>query len=102
MVLSCAVKNCPSQYKKDCGIRFHLFPEKNCSLKQKWIEAINIVGFHPKRSRCVCNEHFHYSDYSWSPIDNKFRLKRGAVPSVFNVTSQAPNSVYFAKTGSNR
>lgn len=81
MVLSCAIKNCPAHSSQDCDIKFHLFPTgEKLRLNQKWIGAVSAIGFHSKRSPCVCNEHFYYTDYPWSPIDNKLRLKRGAVP----------------------
>lgn len=59
------------------------FPLKFPDLLEQWVKAINRKHFIPTLHSLICSQHFKAEDYSESTLSKK-RLKRDAVPSVFN------------------
>ncbi|XP_040068325.1 zinc finger protein 717 [Ixodes scapularis] len=71
---------------RETGVSFHQFPSDS-KLFQEWIKALNCEGFTPNFDcHRVCSDHFKQTDY----IDGKRHrcLKRAAVPSIFNRSSE--------------
>ena len=60
---------------------FHRFPT-DLPLRKRWVEAVARVGWTPNNSR-LCSLHFKDDDYDGSAELRRWRLKSGAVPSVF-------------------
>ncbi|CAG4988637.1 unnamed protein product [Colias eurytheme] len=77
----CCVIGC-----KNVGI--HKFPI-NPTIRRKWIAAVRIKNFEPKKTTRLCRDHFHENDYqslsvtTGLPCAHKF-LKKDAVPSLFS------------------
>ena len=82
MVNSCCAWNCTYRYKKGSGVSMHEFPHKNPQLLQKWVKAIRREKWFPNQSSVLCSTHF--SDDYFVEGKKNTRLKKDAVPSIFN------------------
>ncbi len=62
------------------------FPDavKDKERRQKWIDAIKRKDFKPKTYSRLCSLHFTENDYDPPVISGPLRLKKNAVPSVFD------------------
>lgn len=60
------------------------FPFRCKKLCEKWISALKRKHFAPTRASLVCSDHFREEDYIIKPGHRKTRLKKNAVPSIFN------------------
>ena len=60
----------------------HEFPHKNPQLLQKWVKAIRREKWFPTQSSVLCSTHF--SDDCFVEGKKNRRLKKDAVPSIFN------------------
>lgn len=79
----CCVPLCKSDEKKKVpGLSFHEVPAA-ADVREKWLAAIRRDGWSPNATSCytkVCSRHFRVEDF----LEGKRRrLKKGAVPSVF-------------------
>ncbi|RVE42221.1 hypothetical protein evm_013121 [Chilo suppressalis] len=66
---NCVVKTCKNQSsknKKQDGITFHTFPNRDQDLKEKWIAVIrksrNAPLWQPASRSVVCSTHFQSDD----------------------------------------
>ncbi|XP_064482908.1 THAP domain-containing protein 5-like [Ornithodoros turicata] len=83
----CCLPGCKSDSKnKVKGISFHEISEER--LRVQWLKAISRPDWCPKTYPSVCSLHFTPSDFKESCKTR--RLKRGAVPSVFEDTYCSP------------
>ena len=98
----CCVPECKSGYRirnqketttstSASSIALHKLPQETTRRKQ-WIHAIPRKDWSPNAFSCVCEKHFHPSDYVIEVIDQRKsrnkererkRLKETAVPSIF-------------------
>ncbi|KAG9276001.1 THAP domain-containing protein 6-like [Astyanax mexicanus] len=78
------------------GITFHKFPS-NIDLRRQWEFAIKRERFVASQSSKLCSEHFEPDDFDRT--GQIVRLRDGAIPSVFNLSShlQKPAAVRNAK-----
>ncbi|XP_011859996.1 PREDICTED: THAP domain-containing protein 2-like [Vollenhovia emeryi] len=60
-------------------ISYHLFP-KDIERRQKWLKALQLENYEPKKSAAVCSSHFKDTDYEINHANRK--LKKDAVPHV--------------------
>lgn len=61
------------------------FPLKNPEILEKWVIASKRKDFKPSVNSRMCSSHFQPSDYNPPVICGPPRLKKNAVPSVFDV-----------------
>ncbi|KAH9368597.1 hypothetical protein HPB48_004052 [Haemaphysalis longicornis] len=80
----CCVPRCKSwSGRKETGVSFHEIPSDQ-ELREKWLKVISRDNWTPNSTSCystVCSRHFVPSDYKEGCSTR--RLKKGAVPSVF-------------------
>ncbi|KAG8228799.1 hypothetical protein J437_LFUL006678 [Ladona fulva] len=86
MVNSCAAYNCTERYRKG-GVAFHSFPASK-ELREKWIKALRRSNFTPNRYSKLCAKHFTPDCYETAPWSYMKRLKKGAVPTLFEFTQK--------------
>ncbi|XP_011059330.1 PREDICTED: putative nuclease HARBI1 isoform X1 [Acromyrmex echinatior] len=77
----CGIKNCNNNRSK--GFHLFRFPLHRKDHLKRWLEAIGEVDFQPTKSDVICSAHFTTNDYMIRPFAHDVRLKRLAVPSVF-------------------
>ncbi|XP_018351932.1 PREDICTED: putative nuclease HARBI1 isoform X4 [Trachymyrmex septentrionalis] len=77
----CRIKNCNNDRSK--GFHLFRFPLRRKDHLKRWLEAIGEVNFQPTKSDVICSAHFTTNDYMIRPFAHDVRLKRLAVPSVF-------------------
>lgn len=65
---------------------FCSFPDENKQKERrlKWIQAVKRKDFVPKKSTKLCSKHFKPSDYVPAVVSGNLRLKKDAVPTVFD------------------
>ncbi|XP_046740903.1 uncharacterized protein LOC124408197 [Diprion similis] len=64
---------------------FHMFP-KNESLKQKWLDAINVLKTPNFKTAYICSDHFKAESFSYSnELRQRKRLCKEAVPQQKNI-----------------
>ncbi|XP_012538500.1 THAP domain-containing protein 1-like isoform X2 [Monomorium pharaonis] len=67
------------------NISFHLFPQ-DMAMRKKWLEAIHLQNYEPKKSATVCSVHFKETDYQFN---HKYcKLKKDAVPHLLKTEIQ--------------
>ncbi|CAG9761799.1 unnamed protein product [Ceutorhynchus assimilis] len=86
MVESCSAINCTKRRKKGVKLKFHRIP-KDPNFRQAWLQALGRMNFHPTERKVVCENHFTEDDYEINSHGNRV-LKKGAVPSIFNISYQ--------------
>ncbi|KAG5328028.1 THAP3 protein, partial [Acromyrmex charruanus] len=77
----CGIKNCNNNRSK--GFHLFRFPLHRKDHLKRWLEAIGEVDFQPTKSDVICSAHFTTNDYMIRPFAHDVRLKRLAVPSIF-------------------
>ncbi|KAK7576198.1 hypothetical protein V9T40_012484 [Parthenolecanium corni] len=84
----CCAYGCSACSDINKDVMFHQFPDakKDKERYLKWFHAIKRKNFKPSKATKLCSLHFLPSDYtqSVSVIGGAPRLKKDAVPSVFN------------------
>ncbi|XP_024944954.1 PHD finger protein 20 isoform X5 [Cephus cinctus] len=92
MARKCCVPNCQIDVRtvRGRGIPFHKFP-KDTILRSKWIASGGFEqNFKPTPGQFVCHRHFKKADYETAK-GQKFVLRKGAVPSVFDDYDNHPD-----------
>ncbi|XP_028842821.1 uncharacterized protein LOC114794440 isoform X2 [Denticeps clupeoides] len=79
MTVTCVAYNCKSYREK--GVTFHRFPHNNPKLLKKWITNLRWQNWTPCPNTMICSKHFEERYFSRTKI--RGRLKRGAVPTIF-------------------
>ncbi|XP_012266958.2 THAP domain-containing protein 1-like isoform X1 [Athalia rosae] len=82
----CCVRTCRNQRGK--GVHLFGFPMKNYPLLKKWVAAIDQDEFYPTKYSTICSKHFTPDDFQNRPAPLAVRVKKEAVPSVFDKTKK--------------
>jgi len=53
---------------------------QNSEKRNKWLEALNLKNYSPRKSAAVCSAHFRKDDFELGHSYHK--LKKNAIPSV--------------------
>lgn len=72
--------------QNDIENSFCSFPDENKQKerRQKWIQALKRKNFVPKKSTKLCSKHFKPSNYVPAVVSGNLRLKKDAVPTMFD------------------
>ena len=99
-MVRCCVPDCTNHSSKTKSVSYHKIPS-NRALKNAWIGRIKRANLPPINNCYVCSDHFEDSCFEVNLMEQlteqkrKRRLKRDAVPSVFNFnkpTKRRPTS----------
>jgi len=77
---------------------FSRFPQ-NIERKNKWLEAINLKNYIPRKQAAVCSAHFREDDYEPKYLFRK--LKKDAVPYVCIISKKLSLYVLYNTVISN-
>ena len=94
MVISCSAYGCTARQQTGSQRRFHLLPS-DLELRKKWIVAIRRSKWTPGRVAHICSDHFSPESYLTSKPWLRNRLKRDAVPCVFNFPEHLQPKVHI-------
>ena len=94
MTISCVAWGCTNRQNDKDGnkltyygvpVSFHRFPDKakDPQLHQKWVNSVRRRNWKPSKHSYLCSMHFYINDYDVPPWDDRPRLKKGTVPSVY-------------------
>ncbi|KYN01222.1 THAP domain-containing protein 8, partial [Cyphomyrmex costatus] len=72
---------CKFERSAKCSRTFHKFPIGNSTELLKWLSAMPLKDFVPKKSDLLCSDHFDPNCFRWNR--NALRLKPNAVPTIF-------------------
>ncbi|XP_046626987.1 uncharacterized protein LOC124308373 isoform X2 [Neodiprion virginianus] len=83
MTRTCLI--CKAEQIPRCERSFHMFP-KNESIKQKWLDAINVSKTPNFKTASICSDHFHAESFFYSDeFRQRKRLCKEAVPRQKNI-----------------
>ncbi|XP_062298593.1 THAP domain-containing protein 5-like [Scomber scombrus] len=80
--MTCAAFGCTSRYIKDSGIQLFRFPFRDQPRLKQWVINIRRKDWTPNMHSRMCSVHFT-EDQFYAPL-GKRRLKKTAVPTIFN------------------
>ena len=94
MVISCVAWRCTNRQEDEDGnkltfhgvpVSFHRFPNKtkDRQLHLQWINSVKRWKWKPTNFSYICSLHFLINDYKVPPWEERPRLKKNTVPSVF-------------------
>jgi len=90
----CFVKNCRG--KKSVDRRLHMLPS-NMVIRNIWLRNCNIASMvevgNTVNNVKICSDHFE--DHMYSKPENKKKLRRNAIPTLFNNSSKRCLNIYF-------
>ncbi|KAK0175698.1 hypothetical protein PV327_009427 [Microctonus hyperodae] len=83
MVYACSVYNCAKQRETDSNISLHKLP-RDSIMRDRWIEVMRCENFEPTQYTKICSKHFTPDSYVTNSRSSIKRLKKDAVPSIFD------------------
>ncbi|RZF36788.1 hypothetical protein LSTR_LSTR014805 [Laodelphax striatellus] len=101
MPISCSVATCTNyenqQYnigrRKKPIVSFHRFP-KDPIRRAEWVAAVNRPNWTPYKTARICSAHFKEEDFDRDHLSSCVRLKKRAVPSIFELFPSYPLSKF--------
>ncbi|XP_011708348.1 PREDICTED: uncharacterized protein LOC105463035 isoform X2 [Wasmannia auropunctata] len=101
IVVGCKNRSVKKNYKqemeeaKNKKFSFHLLPQ-NIERKIKWLEAINLKNYIPRKTAAVCSAHFREDNYEQNYSIRK--LKKDAVPYLLEEQSENQERIQNQET----
>ncbi|XP_047101644.1 THAP domain-containing protein 2-like isoform X2 [Schistocerca piceifrons] len=83
MVNSCAALGCTEKYVKGAELSFHSFPADEVR-RNVWTLALKRKNFKASKYTKICSKHFSSDCFDTDAFGFGRKLKRDAVPSIFN------------------
>ncbi|XP_046983542.1 THAP domain-containing protein 2-like isoform X2 [Schistocerca americana] len=83
MVNSCAALGCTEKYVKGADLSFHSFPADEVR-RNVWTLALKRKNFKASKYTKICSKHFSSDCFDTESFGFGRKLKRDAVPSIFN------------------